>query len=94
MNLPKIDGSKLPSNQIVKPNTSMHIRRSVEELGKYFRREFNYDQRPFFANDKNEKYLAYVWTTVAYSNRTHKLETILIGACGFDWKSYSDAPSE
>ena len=67
----------------VLPRSPLRLRREVEKLAYYFRREFHYDFVQFGASD-NEPYTAYLFSR----------DSVWLGACCFRTPYYADLDSK
>jgi hypothetical protein len=80
---------------IIGPRSPYRLRRVVEQLARYFRREFNYDFIQFAADESDHKddHRAYFWVDHRRSEyRAHQPFYPVIGACCFRHRHYEERP--
>jgi hypothetical protein len=92
--------SAYQSPLLVLPDSPRRIREFVETFGKYFRREFHFDFVPFEAAETPSSpgyvpYEAYLFHEVASDlfEVDKPVKHRCIGACGFRWIEWSNAPA-
>jgi hypothetical protein len=83
---------------VVVPRSPVAHRRAVERLGIYLKREQHFDFPPYDAEEAvhysdQAQDVAFLWTTHRHAD-LKKDEWVhpAIGACGFRWRKWSDAP--
>ncbi|WP_212785644.1 hypothetical protein [Ferrigenium kumadai] len=92
--------STYPSPLLVQPDSPRRIREFVEVLGKHFRRELQFDSVPFEAAETPDSlgyvpFEVYLFHEVASDlfEFDKPVKHRCIGACGFRWYEWSDAPA-
>lgn len=92
---PTVDKSKIPHDFIIRHNDPSSLKKTIEVIGGFYKRELGIDYSPYFLSkyiDKNR--VAYIWTEDVYQKRTHEVKVIVIGVCVFEWKNYNERPIE
>jgi len=74
-----------PPVGLVLDTSPLEYRRAVELLGMFFKHEFKYDQRAYYADYPNPKDRMYIWTSSRNVDRDER-ETAIVGVCGFTWE--------
>jgi hypothetical protein len=80
-------------NSVVTPASSPVLRRAVECIAYYFRREFGYDFLQYCSLEMDDDgHRAYIWADPCTLNEQDKIT--VFGACCFRWRTWKDAPSD
>jgi len=64
-------------------------RKAIEQIARYFRREFHYDFVQYLANEEDTKAISYGWLSSGYLGESNTVT----GGCSFRWREWSDAPA-
>jgi hypothetical protein len=75
---------------VVTDRSHSSVRKAVEQLARYFRRELGYDSVQYLADEHQGRDRTYLWTHGTYHN--HKSQQLVIGACCFRWGDGEDRP--
>jgi len=77
----------------VTQQSAQPLRRAVEQLARYFRREFHYDFCQYSADDDDPDHRAYLWIDrYEPQYRCHTCFYPVIGACCFRHRRYDEHP--
>lgn len=79
-------GGKAPRCYTVTHRSPKSVRKAVEVIATYFRREFNYDFVQYSAEHCQESTLAYLWTANGWLGEGN----VVIGACAFYWEEWTN----
>jgi hypothetical protein len=90
-NIDGVSAAKCGIGCIVTPRSPQKIRRAIEQIARYFRREFDFDFCQYGAEEISEpqEHRAYFWLNYSRSDYTSSRKVIpLIGACCFRRRNY------
>ena len=80
----------LPAPWVVATKSPASVRKAVEQLGRYFRREFHYDFVPYTSLVDVGRGRVYLWSVRTFHK--HDMRELIVGACGFYWGEWDNHP--
>lgn len=75
---------------IVTTKSGKRIRKAVEQLALYFKREFGYDFVQYSAKETLHQDRAFLWSDSTPHNG--RMQEVVYGACCFRWRKYKNHP--